>query len=221
MRTDLWRACAQQYLAPHLPGSWTVSGSLLHHSQNEWIICALYVSQYSKANWFTVERLVQLLPIPATQLEGPFFHTLTNGPENEPLVVPENVELAAPVMTRVLNIVQAEAMPYFKSIATIDGYLTEIWERSHSAPANFYHLEKICYILLLKDDVTGAREAFLRAVNSPATNRWPEAANKLKKRMSRVMSLAESSPDLAKVLLREWSSESWRNISGGTLKPPD
>ncbi len=120
----LWRECATRYLLPHLPDGWGVKGKFLYLRPNDWIVCAVHPNRYPGANWFKVERLVQLLVRPADHANGPLYQTLIHRESGGVPALPDTSDTAGRVMTEVLESIRHELCRFF-SIAREPS--TEYW----------------------------------------------------------------------------------------------
>ncbi|GAB7039794.1 MULTISPECIES: hypothetical protein [Catenuloplanes] len=212
MDSRMWRACAEQYLIPHLPGEWKVTGDLLHTQSSEWIVCGLHPNRYPAASWFKVERLVQLLARPHKYRVGPFYETLPERNATGTLPLPENAEGARAVMSDILTAIHQDALPYFAHAGTLTGYKELIQDRSNSGPYDCNHYEALCYIHVIQGDVDAARKAASTILLGPEQYEKKYFAA-LTNRVRRIDKLAASDITAAQDLLRNWSADTWKEIS--------
>ncbi len=213
MDEAMWRACAGRYLLPHLPGNWSITGDLLHlREKNEWIVCGLHPNHYEGANWFKVERLVQFLARPSTYRYGPPYDSLRHRESGGLPTLPGSVDEAGPVMQEILESIRAEVLPFFDQLKTVDGYLRWVEQYSDNSPDDSNFLELLFYAQLIHGQVHEAQHTAARILQLPEQYD-PGWFMALTGRVRRVSELAAKDVPSAQSLLREWATDTWREIS--------
>lgn len=201
MKAVLWRRAAMRYLAPELPGEWHAAGQVLYRQpSDEWLLCGLLEQTSSYSSNFWVEAFVRLLPKPAVGWAGNIRHRFGERTGRGLWPGPTTVADSESVMREIAAAARAEAIPFFDTVGTLDGYAVEVTGHVEANPLNVHLQEELAYVHLLRADLPAARVAADAVVSSTDPRPWVE---EIRQRVSTVMAAAGHSRDEAIGLLRD------------------
>ena len=210
MKTRLWRQAVTRHLIPSLPGTWNIAGKqVLFREPVEWILPAIAFGTLRHSSTFVVTAVVQLLARPTEHLTGPHLRQLGRGSRRGHWESPTTLVDAEPVMRQVLDLIQAEALPYLDRLSNLEALTAEHERLAQEVPEDVHYQESLFICRLLQNDLAGALQAAEQAAGAGRAD-GRDWALKVAERVTETASVAARDRTEAVEILRGRAQESRR-----------